>query len=293
MAVKTAVEQESTRPAPSPSATLNAQFWLSQFPWRPTAGWAAVAALLAAGFPTDPFLVVDWRAMALLLLLVDPLWGSVWRLAAGRATLLPLTENVLSDSVWLPYLTPGSPAAMLLGRSYGGLLPILFRVALPSVLLAGAIALVLGVTAVGATLAVVLLSVGGWLGSRYLGAPPALLHSTVTITLPWLLALSLLGIGPDAARWPVHVALVAVWTLHNWGEGRLQTASGDRAGELLLATADLALLALLVIAKAPLWLAPLAVLLLPTWLTIWRGGPVRRVSIWWLFAMLLSAAALG
>src|SRR5689334_22757695 len=66
------------------SATLNAQIWLGQFPWRPTAAWAVVAALFSIGLMTRR-LDLNWQTAALLLLLVDPLWGSIWRLAAGRS----------------------------------------------------------------------------------------------------------------------------------------------------------------------------------------------------------------
>src|SRR5262245_28465354 len=93
----------------SSSATINAQFWFSQFPLRPTAAWAAVAALLATGITTFG-LPLAWRELALLLLLVDPLWGSVWRLAAGRMEMLPLREGGGPSLVWLPYLQHDSPA---------------------------------------------------------------------------------------------------------------------------------------------------------------------------------------
>ncbi len=125
------------------SATLNAQIWLGQFPWRPTAGWTVVVALLATGLVARRF-DIDWKTLALLLLLVDPLWGSLWRLAAGRAELLPLHNQAVSYEVWLPYLRPGSPAARLLGWNNAGALPLLFRVALPSLFLTGALAVVLG-----------------------------------------------------------------------------------------------------------------------------------------------------
>ncbi len=114
----------------SSSATINAQFWFSQFPLRPTAAWAAVAALLAAGSATLG-LSLGWRELALLLLLVDPLWGAIWRLAAGRLELLPLRERDRTGVVWLPYLKADSPAARLLGWDDNGVLHLIMRVALP------------------------------------------------------------------------------------------------------------------------------------------------------------------
>lgn len=90
----------------SSSATINAQFWFGQFPLRPTAAWAAVAALLATGSTTFG-LTLGWRELALLLLLVDPLWGAIWRLAAGRLEMLPFRERDVPAMVWLPYLQTG------------------------------------------------------------------------------------------------------------------------------------------------------------------------------------------
>ena len=67
----------------------------------------------------------------------------------------------------------------------------------------------------------------------------------------------------------------------------------DLFGIGLLAVADVGLGILLVVAKAPLWLALLSLLWLPTWLCIYRGYPLRSVTLWWLLSMLVSAAAVG
>ena len=261
-----------------------------------------MAALLTLGFPNLPT-TPDWRAVALLLLLVDPLWGSLWRLASGRRALLPLTRQTVGGRFWLPYLQPGSPAANFLGGNVGDVSPVIFRVALPSALLALAVASVLSVQAVVLTVAVVLISALGWLGSRYLGAPPAALHALVTIALPWWLALGLLA--PDwlanegaAGGGAVMVALIGLWTLHNWGEGRLlrngeippQRIGWRRwLGVALVALADGGLIALLLVARSPLWLALFVVLALPTWLALFLDRPSARLNVWWLAAMLVSA----
>lgn len=73
----------------------------------------------------------EWRTILLVLVLVDPLWGSIWRLAAGREELLPLQTKVTPHLVWLPYLKPGSPAARLFDWNYVRAVPLLFRVGLP------------------------------------------------------------------------------------------------------------------------------------------------------------------
>ena len=274
------------------SATFNAQIWLSQFPLRPTAGWAAVAALLAAGAGMRP-LALDWPAVALLLLLADPLWGGIWRLAAGRLEMLPLQAPSRPRMVWLPYLEPGSPAARLLGWDDQGVLHLVLRVVAPTVAIALGIALVLGPTAVWLTLLITLLSAGGWIARHSIGYFPAALHSAVTVALPWWLALDLAGVTPAHDLWMAHQALIGVWFVHNWGEGRCLRQNGDRIGIALLAVADVALAVLLVAARAPLWLALIAVLWMPTWILVYQRRPLTRLNFWWLIAMLLSGVALG
>jgi hypothetical protein len=276
----------------SSSATINAQIWFNQFPLRPTAGWSVVAALFAYGLLARP-LVLDWRAVALLLLLADPLWGSIWRLAAGRTELLPLQAGDVGGQMWLPYLQPGSPAARLLGWDDHGMLHLLFRVGVPTVLLALAIALVLGYTAVWMTLLVIAISVLGWIGRHTVQNPPALLHSVVTVVLPWMLTLSLLGLSRGADGWSAHGWLIGLWFLHNWGEGRVLRRPEDWLGVILLAVADLGIAVLLIVMRAPWWLALLSVLWLATWLTVYQRRSLHHLHFWWLLAMLISGLALG
>jgi hypothetical protein len=276
----------------SSSATLNAQIWVSQFPLRPAAGWAVFAALLSLGLFVRP-LGLDWREVALLLLLADPLWGSIWRLAAGRAEMLPLQAPDTRRSVWLPYLEPGSPAARLLGWDDQGVLHLVLRVVFPTVALALVVAWVLGQTALWLTLVVTVLSVGGWIARHSVHFIPAAFHSAVTVALPWGLAITQMGMGPGDERWIAHLALIALWFLHNWGEGRCLRQTGDRLGIALLAVGDIGLGVLLVAARAPLWLALMTILWLPTWLLVYQRRSLARLNFWWLAAMLLSGVALG
>lgn len=276
----------------SSSATVNAQFWLSYLPWRPTAGWAAVAAMLAAGLMARPG-GWDWREIALLLLLVDPLWGSIWRLAAGRLEVLPLRGQGIQQRFWLPYLQPDSPAAQLLGWDAHNALPLLFRVALPAVLVAIAVALVLGPTAVWLTIVVTVVSALGWTGRHTFSYVPAALHTAVTISLPWLLTLTQLDVTPAHGAWAAHLTLVLLWSLHNWGEGRCLRVAGDRLGLGLMAAADLGMGLLFIVARMPFWLALVAVLWLPTWLTVYQRRAMGHLQFWWLLAMLISGLALG
>jgi hypothetical protein len=276
----------------SSSATVNAQFWFSYFPLRPTAAWAAIAALLAAG--TSSFgLSLGWQELALLLLLVDPLWGAIWRLAAGRLELLPLRESDVPSMVWLPYVQPGSPAARLLGWDDNGVLHLVMRVVLPSALLAIAVALTLGATAVWMTGIILALGLAGWIIRHTVGYVPALFHSAATVALPWIVTLAQVGVSSEREFWMYHVVLVALWFIHNWGEGRLLRSSSDLLGTCLLALSDLGLALLLVVVRAPLWLALMSVLWLPTWLLIYQRRPLQRLNAWWLLGMLISSIALG
>jgi hypothetical protein len=276
----------------STSATINAQFWFSQFPLRPTAAWAAVAALLAAGSFTFG-LPLGWRELALLLLLVDPLWGAIWRMAAGRLELLPLREQDAPSLGWLPYLQAGSPAARLLGWDDNGVLHLLMRVALPCAILAFAVALTLSPAAVWLTGMMLALGLAGWIVRHTIGYVPAALHSAATVALPWALTLAQVGISPEREFWTYHVVVVLLWFVHNWGEGRLLRAPSDLLGICLLAVSDLGLALLLVVAQAPLWLALMSVLWLPTWLLIYQRRPLQRLNFWWLLSMLISGLALG
>jgi hypothetical protein len=277
-------------PTFSSSATINAQFWLEQLPWRPTAAWTVLAALLALGANV---LTLDWRTIVLVLLLADPLWGSIWRLAAGRDELLPLQRTGAAQAIWLPYLLPDSPAARLLDGNYARVLPLLFRVGLPSLVLAGAVALVLTPMALWMTAAVFLISVLGWITRRALASSTTFLHSVVTVTLPWLLVLTLFGDQIRDGQWPIYLLLLLLWTLHNWGEGRNLRMIADPLGLLLLAAAEVGLVSLLIFLQAPFWLALLVILWLPTWLAVYYRRPVQHLNFIWLLAMLLSGWALG
>lgn len=274
------------------NTTLNIQIWLGAFPWRPTSAWAVLAAMLSTGLLARPF-DINWQTLALLLVLVDLLWGGIWRLAAGRQALLPLHTQVTPQQVWLPYLQPRSPAHKLLGWDNTGVLPLLFRVVLPSVVLALSLASVLGVTAVWMTGSLVLVSVLGWTSRRSLAAQPILLQSIATIGLPWLLASRLLSATVEGGWSLAQTGIILLWVLHNWGEGRLLCAFDDRFGWLLLAVAEAGTILLLVFIQAPLWLGLLVILWLPAWLLIYQRQPLHRVTIWWLGAMLISALALG
>lgn len=276
----------------SNTSSVNAQFWLGHFPWRITAAWSVLAALLAGGTLAG-WDTLNWQTLALLLLLVDPLWGSIWRLAAGRKEVLPLDAQALTYRFWLPYLQPSSPAHKVLGWDNTNVLPLLFRVALPSLVLAAAVALVLGPFALVLTGLVALISPLGWTMRRSLALQPVLLQSVVTVALPWLLTVRLMG-GELNGGWvtPVTV-LAALATLHHWGEGRLLRNHFDLFGAALLALAEVGIVTLLVVAQAPFWLGLLVICWLPPWLILLQRQPLQRVNFWWLAAFLVAALALN
>ncbi len=273
------------------NATLDMQMWLAASPWRPTGAWVVLAGLFSLGWPARP-LAIDWQTVALLLLLVDPLWGSLWRLAAGRSELLALPAAQAQQTLWLPYLQPGSPAAQLLGLDESGLLPLLVRVALPGLLLTAAIAAVLSSTALWFTLLVALATLLGWITRRTWNGAPTLLAAVVAIALPWTLTLWQLQPAATSSN-TVSLVLIGLWTVHQWGAARTARSPVDWFGKLLLAAAQLGILTLLIIGRAPLWLGILAILFLPTWLIIYLNQPMQRLRIWWLVALLLSALAVG
>lgn len=271
------------------SGLINAQLWADQSFWRPAALWAGVAGALSTGATIEG---IDWRTLALALLLVDMVWGAVWRLAGGRDLLLPLAPRLVGQHLWLPYLQPESPAARIFSGSHQDLWPLAFRVGAPTVVLALVVAAMLGRAAFGLTIVVIALTVLGWTARHTLHGAPIVLASLVRIGLPWLLLLWQDPAGVEPA-WGAAVAAAGLWTLHHWGEVRILDDAHDAIAMLLLAVGELGVCALLIVGQAPLWLAAVVLLLLPTWLTIVQGRAVgRRMQPLWLLAMLLSALAL-
>lgn len=255
-------------------STINVQAWFNHTPWRITAGWSAVASLFATGILTSLF---DWRAflgwqtIVLTILLVDPLWGNIWRFAWGREGVLPLGKMQQAYRFWLPYLQPNSPAGRLMGvyqpkeekrlamhgpRTDGSenlgqnaavdLAPLLFRTALPTILLALGIAATLGASALWFTALAIVCTMLGWLARQSWGKPAALLQALVFVALPWALMTSLVqanatgsvadisytAIG-EGGRGFYSLLLAGLWTIHCWGimlARRSASASAVRPG---------------------------------------------------------------
>lgn len=271
------------------SGVINAQAWADQSFWRPAALWAGIAGVLAAGSALERS---DWQALALALLLVDVLWGAVWRLSGGRSLLLPLAPRAVQQQVWLPYLQPESPAARIFTGSHHDLWPLAFRVGAPTVLLAWLVAAVLGSEALSLTLIVVTLTVLGWTARHTFHSIPIVLASLISIGLPWVLILW--QHADENTALAQGIAIAGLWTLHHWGEVRIHGDALDAIAMLLLAASELGVCAILIVGQTPLWLAAVVLLLLPAWLSIVQGRAIgRQMQPLWLLAMLLSALALG
>jgi hypothetical protein len=273
------------------SAVLDARIWLERSPWRVAGGWSMLAALLSVGLASQPQ-IVDIPRLLLIFLLVDLLWGSIWGSMTLPNSLPNLEQSAPHNRVWLPYLRPNSPASHLFGYDRPGILPLLARVALPSIALALLVAAVLDSMLLWLTLAVVALSVSGWLHRQVELVPIGLLHTIVSVSLPWWAALQFTS-SFMVVDWRYSIANAVLWTIHMWGANRSTDLPGDRFGLAGIALAQIGVSGLVILAEAPFWLALLTVLWLPTWLAVYRQQPLRRVEWWWLLAMLISSLALG
>jgi hypothetical protein len=272
------------------SAVFEARFWLERTPWRVAGGWSLLAGLLAGGVGQQP-LIWDWVLIALLFVLVDLLWGSIWGALTVPASLPRVTTLARRSRVWLPYLQPGSPASRLLGMDGPGLLPVIARIALPSMVLALLISSLFGSLVLGLTGAVLLISLAGWIHRQVAFIPLSALHSLVAVLLPWVVGLHYTGALNGDAAWLLALALL--WTAHQWGAVRCLNSRRDPVGMGVLATTQVAICLLLVWVQIPLWVGLLSLLFLPTWLLTYRQRSLESVQFWWLAAMLFSGYAVS
>ena len=272
-------------------STIGLQLWVITLPWRPSALWAFLAALL-----TQPWEQLQsaftWPTLLLLFLLIDPLWGGIARFASGRRDLLHLRPDLIDDSRRLPYLQEDSPAGRLLGRDLDQAPAILFRVLLPVLVFGFLVAATLGVQAVVATIAVLLLTALGWMLYMVRSVTPWGVYSLIAIGIPWWLTLQLSRAGgvPISSS---ALLLGLLWTLHYWGEQRVAAAPASRSGLLLLGAADIGLGIWTLAIASPLWFVLWAIATVPTWIAVVNRTSLQRVTFWWVLAMLITAVALG
>jgi hypothetical protein len=149
------------------------------------------------------------------------------------------------------------------------------------VLLALLVAAVLGIEAVVLTLVVDRVDGAGVDGAPHAARHPDRAGEPGQHRLPWLLLLWQHAAEP---AWGAALAVAALWTLHHWGEVRILSDGHDAIAMLLLAVGELGVCALLIVGQAPLWLAAVVLLLLPTWLAIVQGrasgGGCSRCGCW-------------
>ncbi len=266
--------------------------WLTRSPWRPGAAWAVIAGMLASGGMS--WRTQDWVRLLFLVLLVDPVWGSVWTLwAEGRPTGKGDSRSSHTRPS-LPYLQPGSPAARLWGwREDDRSLMAVWRLGLPCLLIVSLIALVLGWKVVLATALALALCLAGWATRRLSGWPNPWAQALLTIGLPWVLGYWMLRPLDGQA-----IALAAGLTV--WLRAALGIARRERGAWLWLALAQIGVIGLLIALRHPLWAAGVALVCVPTWwmylrarLTVPIPVILARAQVWWWLALLMSGWALG
>ncbi|MCL4831536.1 MAG: hypothetical protein KJZ86_03815 [Caldilineaceae bacterium] len=271
------------------SSIVDLRMWFDESPWRIAAGWSALAALLATGV-APAGLGRQVQTLLLLFVLVDPLWGSIWGLMSAPETLPSLQRSMQRSRIWLPYLRSGSPAARLFGMDGPSILALIYRVALPAIALAVAISLILHPAALWLTTAVIVISTAGWLHQQVESIPVRLLYGLVSVFLPWMLVILVLG---AEANLTAQLLLAALWTCHLWAAYLLQTEDTKHLGLALLAASQIGIGVLLIGLRLPLWLVFVVLFFLPTWLAVYQNQSLDRVRFWWLAAMLLTGLALG
>lgn len=271
------------------SSIIDVRMWFDESPWRVAAGWTVLAAVLATGLSVAD-LLAQASTVALLFLLADPLWGSIWGLMSTPDSLPTIQRSMARSRVWLPYLRSGSPAARLFGMDGPSILALIYKVALPAIFLALVVSFILDPVALWLTLALIFVSTAGWLHQQIESIPIRLLFVLATVALPWLLVGLVLG---DDAKLTVQLLLAGLWALHVWGSQSYQSDDPKVWGVAALAVAQAGIGLLLILLQLPIWLIFLTLFFLPTWLALYRGEPLERVRFWWVAALLTSGLALG
>jgi hypothetical protein len=220
--------------------------------WRLGPAWAVLAGALASSislFNGDTLL----RLLGAVVL-ADAAWGVFWTPLAGASG----GEAAGDRPTWsLPYAHPAAPIgrlSRLYGRSWLGLAT--------GLALTAGLATLLGGTALLLSLAALI--VAFWaLSLTQFDRRPALPLALLAVGLPWLLGLTLDGVG--LARVPkAGLALAAAFTLLEWGVQRARCPQRSRGRGIWLGQA--AVLTVLVGLCLP-WAAAVvaALFLIPSW----------------------------
>jgi len=290
----------ASRPASGGLIRLQAH-WTNPITWLGP-GWAGLCGVIAsAGFGRQG---QDWLWLALLILLVDGGWGTLWTALGSTDWAKPLRRwrnwRFGEPVTPLPYTLPGSPgdrASRWLGHLRAWWRTILWPTCGPAV---SAIAVAIPVTVVlGALLgwellllsaaAMAVMQLGlAWGGGQGTIAPEW--DSVVTVTLPWLaghVAFGSLTLHSAGLALAFALAWSAAWQ------------AGSRWGRMLGTGAQLLVAALLILLYHPIAAGILLLLLAPqmallAWLRQSQSISwyVRYTRPWLMAAMLIAAWAL-
>ncbi len=272
----------------------------------PRAAWAALCGALASG--ALGLGGQQLLSLVLVLVLVEPVWGTLWELALGTDWPARGDESPSDDKRALgalPYTVPGSPGYRLarwLGQRFhrwqttlwprtGSAVVGLFTAALLTVVLA----IVLGRPVVAVSAAALVCIALAFFAARGGGRPPLWPRAMVDIGLAWLAG----HLAFASLTWP-SVALAVLYT------GVLLTrqffATGyEQPPRLGLSNAlQVAVVVLLVGLRRPVLAGAVGLLLTPQWLMQpllrhgWtRHGYLRRTEPLIMAAMLAAAVALA
>ena len=268
--------------------------------------WAALCGAVASG-------QMGLKAQSLLLLfvvlfLVDPILGGIWKLVLGTSWFTPIAGGHLSKGeiplTSLPYTSPGSPG----GRASGWLAGILawwqrdfmprvgteFLSLILTLVVATTLASLLGRWVALLTLVAFFLIAVALFSSRQRGAISFSLRAILELGLPWLIGhLALGSLNWESAAFAIAYTM-AYYARFVLSDGRWKTATR------LLNSSQIVAVALLVMVKAPILAGIAGLLLLPQWLLqpfLWRGEAERwylqRSQPWLMASMLTAVLAIG
>lgn len=296
-----AVSPASDQP-PQPSF-IALHLWLADTPWRLSGGWLLFAGLIAAaGWQT---LYTALVSTLLALVLAEVLWGALW------SQLVPIHAWPLHHArrrPRLPYVQPGSPAARLLGWPVPGPAAAIARAGLPLLAMAVLLAILVGRTAVLASIGVLLVVLLAMAAQRArLVSLVGWLQALVQVAAPYMLGVALAGPWPNGASGARLVLLGFGYTLLARAlifvalardPGSVKTDLSVSFHRLLLAAAGTTLVTAVLLFGQQYLAAGLVVLLAAAPLLILGAGndlvQTQRTAQPWLLALVLvSAAAVG
>ncbi|MFZ1239756.1 MAG: hypothetical protein WAV74_09475 [Anaerolineae bacterium] len=254
--------------------------------WRIGPAWVVAA----AAWHARP---AAWNAAFLLQLLsavvlADAIWGIFWQVLRYDPAAVSIAPAARKRPARLPYALTDAPAARLWRWLADDAQPGHALQGWPlALLLSVLVAFPLGRTAVGLTLAVILVSLLGLVWIRRTRRAPASLLALLSVTLPWLLGQAL--VGPATAT---TLGLIAGFTLLVWGLLRCQ-----QQAPLVWLTplGTIVVVVTLILQPAPVAAGLTGFLgLIPYWYGLGQPAPIPAAH-WaqmypWLLATLLVAA---